>query len=82
MRFTISTAGCSLEAGYISVYKVGTMRTDFYWLRQLKWDGVQFLKMFTDESFWQPTKKEATSKGVNMALDVPMEVRANLTNKL
>ena len=71
------------EADYISTYKIRFQGgVGQFWPREVKWAGVQFLQMFEDESFWQRTKREATSKGANMALDVLMKVGADLMNKL
>ena len=71
------------EAGYISAYRVGTSGPiTHYWPRELKWDGVQFLQMFKNETLWQRAKNEATSKGVGTALETLMEVGANIATRL
>ena len=70
------------EAGYISVYELRMMKAKYYWPRELKWAGVQFLERFKDETLWQSTKKEATEKGVGMGLDTLMEVGTHLITKI
>ena len=70
------------EAGYISVYEIRTSGPNFYWPRDLKWAGVEFLQMVKDETLWQRTKNEATSKGVGTALETLKEVAANIATRI
>ena len=71
------------EAGFISVYKIRLQGgPNYYWPRELKWAGVQFIEMFKDENFWQRAKKEATGKGVGMALDTLTRIGTDLMMKI
>ena len=70
------------EARYITVYKLPTSGPNFYWPRQMTWDGVQFLQMFKDETFWNRTKEEAIKKGIGTTMDILMKIGAGLATKM
>ena len=70
------------EAGYIIVYEVPTSGSNFCWPRQMTWSGVQFLQMFTDETFWNRTKEEASRRGLGIAMDILMKIGTELAAKM
>lgn len=70
------------EAGYISVYSVKTGGLNYYWPREIRLNGVQFLERFRDDSLWQRAKNEATKLGVGMALNTLYQVGTKMAEKL
>ena len=71
------------EAGYISVIELRMLGgPNYYWPRELKYAGVQFLQMFEDESVWHSAKMEAKTKGVGLALDTLMKIGTELMVKM
>ncbi len=71
------------EAGYISVIELRMLGgPNYYWPRELKYAGVQFLQMFEDESLWHRAKNEASKKGIGMALDTLKDVGASIVTKI
>ena len=71
------------EAEVISVYEVRLQGgPNYYFPRELKWAGVQFLQMFEDEALWNRAKSEAASKGVGMALDTLMGIGTELVKRI
>ena len=71
------------EAGFISIYKMRLQGgSNYYWPRELKWAGVQFIEMFKDETLWQRTKSEAAAKGVGVALETLTQIGTNLITKV
>ena len=70
------------EAGYISTYSVKTGGLNYYWPREIKWNGVQFLELFRNDSLWQRAKDEATRKGVGLSLDTLFTVGRMIIEEL
>ena len=71
------------EAGFISVYETRTFGSiNYFWPRELKYAGVEFLQMFDDETLWQRAKNEANTKGIGLALDTLTKIGADLMVKI
>lgn len=71
------------DAGLISVYELRKFGSvNYFWPRELKYAGVQFLQMFQNETLWQRTKSEAAAKGVGVALETLTQIGTNLITKV
>lgn len=69
------------QAGYMTVYEVRLMSRNFYWPRQINWDGVQFLELFRNEPLWQRVKQEAIDTGAGMSLNILFQIGKKLVGQ-
>ena len=70
------------DAGYIEAHDLSSRDGSYYCPRRMRWNGVQFLEQFRNDSLWQRAKDVASEKGVGMALDTLLQIGKMLAEGL